>query len=274
MKSYLDMLEEVYRAGSRKGDRTGTGTFSIFGEQWKHDLSNGFPLLTTKKIHFKSVVHELLWLISGSTNIKYLQDNGVRIWNEWADDKGELGPVYGQQWRAWPHPGTVVQKGDDWLTQTTDQLAEVIERIKTNPNCRRLMVNAWNVAEIPNMKLPPCHVLYQFNVTGGRLNCHMYQRSADIFLGVPFNLASYALLTHMVAQVCDLQAGQLIVSYGDLHLYHNHCLQTAEQITRSPYTLPQIRLNPRIKDIDEFTYDDIELLYYNAHPPIKAQVSV
>jgi thymidylate synthase len=266
------MLRHVFDQGFLKGDRTGTGTCSVFGYQFRHDLELGFPLLTTKKLHWKSIAHELLWLISGSTNIKYLQDNAVTIWDEWADENGDLGPVYGTQWRSWE--GYEVEPHGDGGPIYIDQLKEVIERIKTNPDCRRLIVTAWNPAEIHNMALPPCHMFFQFYVINGRLSCHMYQRSADIFLGVPFNIASYALLTHMVAQVTDLLPGELIISYGDLHLYTNHAEQAVLQMERKIRSLPTLQLSPGIDSIDDFTYGDLILSDYDPHPGIKAPVAV
>ncbi|MCS6821777.1 MAG: thymidylate synthase [Microscillaceae bacterium] len=261
---YLTLLKKVLSEGIPKHDRTGVGTLSIFGYQLRHNLAESFPLLTTKKIHFKSVVYELLWFLSGSTNIHFLKENGVTIWDEWADESGELGPVYGSQWRAWRTPqGT-----------TIDQISELIAQIKQNPNSRRHVVSAWNVADIPQMKLPPCHTLFQFGVYENRLSCHLFMRSADIFLGLPFNIASYALLTHMVAQVCDLTAGELIISTSDTHLYLNHVQQAQEQLQRTPKPLPQIALNPNVKDIFAFQYTDIQLLDYEPYPAIKAPVAV
>lgn len=264
MKQYLDMLNYIKENGTEKKDRTGTGTISVFGYQNRYDLSEGFPLVTTKKIHWKSVVHELLWFISGDTNIKYLKENGVRIWNEWADENGELGPVYGAQWRRW-----VDSKGEKH-----DQLTELIDGIKNNPNSRRHIISAWNVGEIDNMALPPCHAFVQFYVNEGKLSCQLYQRSADSFLGVPFNIASYSLLTYMIAAVCDLEVGEFIHTFGDLHIYNNHIKQVEEQLTRSPKKLPTIKVNPEIKNIEDFTYDDIELIDYDPHPLIKGVVSV
>jgi thymidylate synthase len=264
MKQYLDLMKHVLENGTRKEDRTGTGTFSIFGHQMRFDLAEGFPLLTTKKLHVKSIIYELLWFLRGDTNIRYLQEHGVNIWNEWADDNGELGPVYGAQWRSW--------KSFDG--RTVDQISQVIDQIKTNPNSRRLIVNAWNVAEIPKMALPPCHLLFQFYVADGKLSCQLYQRSADIFLGLPFNIASYSLLTMMIAQVCDLQPGEFVLTLGDAHLYFNHLEQTRLQLTREPLKLPQLRINPSVKSILEFDYDDFELLGYESHPHIKAEVAV
>ncbi len=267
MQQYIKLLQDILDNGNDRGDRTGTGTRSVFGRQLRFDLSEGFPLLTTKKVHLKSVLHELLWMISGSTNIKYLQDNNVRIWNEWADEHGELGPVYGKQWRHWEMP---VQDAYAEI----DQLADVIKRIKTTPECRRLIVSAWNPSDVPDMALPPCHLLYQFYVANGKLSCLMYQRSADVFLGVPFNIASYALLTHMVAQVCELEVGELVHTFGDVHIYNNHFEQVREQITRTPKTLPRLEIDPSVKCIDDFRYEHFSLVDYDPEPPIKAQVSV
>ena len=264
MRQYLDLLQFILDNGVEKGDRTGTGTLSVFGYQMRFDLKKGFPLLTTKKLHLKSIIYELLWFLKGETNIKYLQDHGVHIWDEWADENGELGPVYGSQWRSWPAAG-----GD-----TIDQIARVINQIKTNPNSRRHIVTAWNPAEIDRMALPPCHTLFQFYVANGVLSCQLYQRSADLFLGVPFNIASYSLLTLMVAQVCDLEIGDFVHSFGDVHLYLNHIDQAKLQLSRQPYPLPQMRINPEISSIDGFNYDDFELLNYQSHPGIKADISV
>lgn len=264
MRQYLDLLDRLLKEGTKKEDRTGTGTLSVFGAQCRYDLSEGFPLVTTKKLHLRSIIHELLWFIKGDTNIKYLKDNNVKIWDEWADANGDLGPVYGKQWRSWP--------GSDG--QTFDQLKDVIEQIKTNPDSRRLMVNAWNVACIPDMALPPCHCLFQFYVANGKLSCQLYQRSADVFLGVPFNIASYALLTQMIAQVTNLQPGDFVHTFGDLHLYSNHIEQAKEQLTRAPLPRPKLELNPAIKDIEGFTFEDIIIKDYEAHPHIKAPVAV
>ncbi len=264
MQAYLELMRHVLNQGSDKSDRTGTGTRSVFGYQMRFDLGKGFPLLTTKKIHFKSVVHELLWFIKGDTNVRYLQDNGVSIWNEWADKHGELGPVYGAQWRSWQGA-----KG-----KTIDQLSEVIEQIKINPDSRRLIVSAWNVAELDNMALMPCHALFQFYVAQGKLSCQLYQRSADIFLGVPFNIASYALLTMMIAHVTGLKPGEFIHTLGDAHLYSNHFEQAKEQLARDPLPLPDVVLNPEIKSLFDFSYDDIKLLNYQSHKGIKAPIAV
>lgn len=264
MKQYLDLMRHVRDHGVDKSDRTGTGTRSVFGHQMRFDLNAGFPLVTTKKCHLKSIIHELLWFLQGDTNIKYLQDNGVRIWDEWADENGDLGPVYGYQWRNWPAPNG----------ESIDQISKLIEMIKSNPDSRRLIVSAWNPALVDSMALPPCHALFQFYVADGKLSCQLYQRSADIFLGVPFNIASYALLTMMVAQVCDLQLGDFIWSGGDCHLYSNHMEQVEEQLNREPLPLPTMRINPQVKSIFDFTFADFELCDYQAHPHIKAQVAV
>ncbi|MCH2338825.1 thymidylate synthase [Pseudomonas sp. NPDC047963] len=264
MKQYLDLMRHVREHGTFKSDRTGTGTYSMFGHQMRFDLSEGFPLVTTKKCHLKSIIHELLWFLQGDTNIKYLQENGVRIWDEWADENGELGPVYGYQWRNWPAPNG----------ESVDQISKLVEMIKKNPDSRRLMVSAWNPALVDQMALPPCHALFQFYVADGKLSCQLYQRSADIFLGVPFNIASYALLTLMVAQVCDLQPGEFIWSGGDCHLYANHLEQADLQLTREPLPLPTMQLNPEVKDLFAFRFEDFELVGYEAHPHIKAPVAV
>lgn len=264
MKQYLDLMRQVLEHGVSKDDRTGTGTLSIFGHQMRFDLSEGFPLLTTKKVHLRSIIYELLWFLRGETNIAYLREHDVHIWDEWADEQGNLGPVYGAQWRAW-------RAADG---RTIDQISQVIEQIKTNPDSRRLLVAAWNVGEVDLMRLPPCHLLFQFYVAGGRLSCQLYQRSADIFLGVPFNIASYALLTMMIAQVCGLKPGEFIHTFGDTHLYTNHLEQAKLQLTREPYPLPQMKLNPAVTSIFDFDYDDFELCHYQAHPHIKAQVAV
>ena len=266
MQTYHDLLRLVLREGKRRTDRTGTGTLSVFGAQARYRLGEGFPLLTTKKVHFRSIIHELLWFIKGETNVRYLREHGVTIWDEWADAEGELGPVYGAQWRAWPAPdGTRI-----------DQLAQVIEQIRKTPDSRRLIVSAWNPAQISGMALPPCHSLFQFYVDPeeGTLSCQLYQRSADLFLGVPFNIASYALLTHLVAQVTGLRAGDFIHSFGDLHLYQNHLDQVAEQLGREPRALPTLRLNPAIQSIDDFRYEDISFEGYDPHPAIKAPIAV
>lgn len=264
MKQYLDLLNRIMTEGTRKGDRTGTGTVSVFGHQARYNLEEGFPLLTTKKLHLKSIIHELLWFLSGDTNVKYLQDNGVRIWNEWADENGELGPVYGHQWRSWP----------DYNGGTIDQIAAVVDQLKHNPNSRRMIVNAWNVAEVDSMALPPCHTLFQFYVADGRLSLQLYQRSADTFLGVPFNIASYALLLQMMAQVTGLRAGDFIHTTGDTHLYLNHLDQARLQLTRTPRPLPRMVINPDVKSIFDFRYEDFLLEGYDPWPHIKAEVSV
>ena len=264
MKQYLDLLKYIRENGVMKDDRTGTGTQSVFGYQMRFHLEDGFPLLTTKKVHLKSIIYELLWFISGSTNIKYLKDHGVSIWNEWADDNGELGPVYGHQWRSWP----------DQAGGSIDQLSNVISQIKKNPDSRRLIVSAWNVAEVDKMALPPCHTLFQFYVADGRLSCQLYQRSADAFFGVPFNLASYALLTQMIAQVCDLKLGDFVHTFGDVHIYRNHFEQVAAQLQREPKPLPKMIINPAVKDIFSFEYEDFTLEEYDPYPAIKAPVAV
>jgi thymidylate synthase len=261
---YLDLMKHVLAHGARKDDRTGTGTLSVFGYQMRFDLGRGFPLLTTKKLHLKSIIYELLWFLRGETNVKYLRDHQVTIWDEWADAEGELGPVYGAQWRSW--------RGADG--QTIDQISELIEQIRRHPDSRRLIVSAWNVGEIGRMALPPCHAFMQFYVVDGKLSCQLYQRSADIFLGVPFNIASYALLTMMIAQVCDLAPGDFVHTLGDAHLYLNHLEQAQLQLARAPYPAPQMRLNPAVKSIFEFKYEDFELVGYEAHPHIKAKVAV
>lgn len=264
MKQYQDLMRHVLETGTQKHDRTGTGTLSVFGYQMRFNLQDGFPLVTTKKLHLKSIIHELIWFLSGDTNIRYLQENGVRIWDEWADAEGNLGPVYGSQWRSWPKPdgGHI------------DQISQLIHQIKTNPDSRRLLVSAWNVAEIENMALPPCHCLFQFYVADGSLSCQLYQRSADIFLGVPFNIASYALLTMMVAQVCNLQAGDFIHTFGDAHLYNNHLVQTKLQLSREPRQLPVMKINPEVKDIFQFKFEDFKLENYDPWPHIKGAVAV
>jgi thymidylate synthase len=264
MKQYLDLMRHVRDHGNSKEDRTGTGTLSVFGHQMRFDLSEGFPLITTKKCHLKSIIHELLWFLSGDTNVKYLQDNGVRIWNEWADKDGNLGPVYGYQWRSWPAADG----------RHIDQISQVIEQIRNTPDSRRIIVSAWNVGEIDNMALPPCHMLFQFYVADGRLSCQLYQRSADIFLGVPFNIASYALLTMMIAQVCGLAPGDFVHTLGDAHLYTNHLEQADEQLSRKPYPLPVMKINPEVNSIFDFKFEDFELVGYEAHPHIKAVVAV
>ncbi|HNQ20066.1 MAG TPA: thymidylate synthase [Bacteroidales bacterium] len=264
MKQYLDLLQYILDNGIEKNDRTGVGTRSVFGYQMRFDLQNGFPLVTTKKLHLRSIIYELLWFIHGDTNIKFLHDNNVSIWDEWADENGDLGPIYGKQWRRW--------EGKD--SKVIDQLSWVINEIIKNPNSRRLIVSAWNVAEISEMKLPPCHVLFQFYVANNKLSCQLYQRSADVFLGVPFNIASYALLTHMIAQVTGLQVGEFIHTFGDVHLYLNHIQQAKLQLSREPFALPQLKLNPNVKNIDDFKFEDIEILNYQAHPSIKADVAV
>jgi thymidylate synthase len=264
MRQYLDLLEHVLDHGSAKGDRTGTGTLSVFGYQMRFDLKEGFPALTTKKLHLKSIIYELLWFLKGDTNVAYLRDHGVRIWDEWADERGDLGPVYGAQWRRW-------QTADG---RVVDQLTQLIEQIKSNPDSRRLMISAWNVGELEQMALPPCHVLMQFYVSRGSLSCQLYQRSADVFLGVPFNIASYALLTLMIAQVCGLKPGEFIHTLGDAHLYLNHLDQARLQIQREPFPSPLMKLNPRVTSIADFDYQDFELVGYEAHPHIKAEVSV
>lgn len=264
MQAYLNLIKHVLENGVEKSDRTGTGTISHFGYQMRFDLNEGFPLVTTKKLHLKSIIHELLWFIQGDTNVKYLQDNGVRIWNEWADENGDLGPVYGKQWRSWP-------KADG---STVDQLQQLIDDIKANPDSRRLIISAWNVGELDQMALMPCHTLFQFNVSDNKLSCQLYQRSADIFLGVPFNIASYALFTMMIAQVCELEYGDFIHTFGDAHIYNNHMDQVKEQISRDPFPLPQMKINPNVKSIFDFTFDDFELVNYEAHPHIKGIVAV
>lgn len=264
MKQYLDLLDNVLKNGKEKHDRTGTGTISVFGYQMRFDLAEGFPLLTTKKLHLRSIIHELLWFISGDTNIKYLKDNGVSIWDEWADKDGNLGPVYGYQWRSWPAADG----------RKIDQLKEVIEEIKKNPDSRRLIVSAWNVGEIPKMALPPCHALFQFYVADGKLSCQLYQRSCDIFIGVPFNIASYALLTLMIAQVTGLKPGEFIHTLGDAHIYLNHIEQVKLQLTREPFKLPEMKINPSVNDIFSFRFEDFALVNYVAHPHIKGAISV
>jgi thymidylate synthase len=264
MKQYLDLMQHVLDNGTQKHDRTGTGTISVFGYQMRFNLEDGFPMVTTKKLHLRSIIHELIWFLKGETNIKYLKENGVSIWDEWADENGELGPVYGSQWRSWPTPDG----------RHIDQISQVINQIKNTPDSRRLIVSAWNVAEIENMALPPCHSFFQFYVAEGKLSCQLYQRSADIFLGVPFNIASYALLTMMVAQVCGLKPGEFIHTLGDAHLYNNHLEQTRLQLSREPKPLPRMKLNPEIKDIFDFKFEDFTLENYQHHPHIKAPVAV
>ncbi|MFD0748557.1 thymidylate synthase [Mucilaginibacter calamicampi] len=264
MKQYLDLMRHVMETGTQKHDRTGTGTISVFGYQMRFNLQDGFPLVTTKKLHLKSIIHELIWFLQGDTNIKYLKDNGVRIWDEWADTDGNLGPVYGYQWRSWPTPdgGSI------------DQIKQIIHQIKNNPDSRRIIVSAWNVADVNQMALPPCHSLFQFYVADGKLSCQLYQRSADIFLGVPFNIASYALLTMMVAQVCNLQPGDFIHTFGDAHLYNNHLEQTRLQLSRDPRALPNMKINPEVKDIFDFKFEDFTLENYDPWPHIKGAVAV
>jgi thymidylate synthase len=264
MQAYHDLLRHILDHGTRKTDRTGTGTIAVFGYQMRFDLAEGFPLLTTKKVHTKSIIHELLWFLRGDTNISYLKENGVSIWDEWADERGDLGPVYGKQWRSWATPDG----------RTIDQIAEAVKTLKTNPDSRRIIVSAWNPADLPNMALAPCHCLFQFYVADGRLSCQLYQRSADVFLGVPFNIASYALLTLMAAQVCDLQPGDFVWTGGDTHLYINHLEQVNLQLSREPRSLPEMKINPAVRDIFGFKYEDFELLDYDPWPAIKAPVAV
>lgn len=264
MKQYHELLQHILDNGVKKEDRTGTGTISVFGHQSRYDLSQGFPVVTTKKVHLRSIIHELLWFLQGDTNIKYLKDNGVSIWDEWADENGNLGPVYGHQWRSWPGKNG----------ETIDQISKLIEQIKKNPDSRRLIVSAWNVADVDNMALPPCHTLFQFYVAEGKLSCQLYQRSADTFLGVPFNIASYALLTIMIAQVCDLQPGDFVHTLGDAHLYSNHIEQAKLQLSRELRPLPTMKINPAVKDIFAFKFEDFELVNYDPHPHIKAAVAV
>ena len=264
MRPYLDLLRHVLDHGTQKSDRTGTGTVSVFGAQLRFDLNAGFPLLTTKKVHLKSIIHELLWFLKGDTNVKYLQDNGVRIWDEWARPDGDLGPVYGYQWRSWPAPDG----------RHIDQIAQIIDMLKKNPDSRRIIVSAWNVADLDKMALMPCHAFFQFYVADGKLSCQLYQRSADMFLGVPFNIASYALLTLMVAQVCNLKPGDFVHTFGDTHVYNNHMTQVNEQLSRSPRALPVMKLNPAVKKIHDFKYEDFTLEGYDPHPLIKAPVAV
>ncbi len=264
MQQYLDLLQHILDNGTEKTDRTGTGTRSCFGYQMRFDLQKGFPMVTTKKLHVKSIFYELLWFLKGDTNIKYLKENGVSIWDEWANEAGELGPVYGEQWRSW--------KGADGVV--VDQITELIKQIKTTPDSRRLIVSAWNVAELPKMALMPCHTLFQFYVSDGKLSCQLYQRSADVFLGVPFNIASYALLTMMIAQVCDLECGDFVHSFGDVHLYNNHIEQAKLQLTRTPFELPTLKINPAVKDIFGFDFSDFTIENYQCHPGIKAPVAI
>lgn len=264
MKQYLDMMQHVLDNGAKKEDRTGTGTLSVFGYQMRFDLSKGFPMVTTKKLHLKSIIYELIWFLNGDTNIKYLNDNGVRIWNEWADENGDLGPVYGHQWRSWPAPDG----------STIDQITHLVDQIKNNPDSRRHIISAWNVSEVNKMALPPCHTLFQFYVADGKLSCQLYQRSADIFLGVPFNIASYALLTMMMAQVCDLELGDFVHSFGDAHIYSNHMDQAHEQLSRTPKALPTMNINPDVKSIFDFKFEDFELVNYEADATIKAPIAV
>lgn len=264
MRQYLDLLDHVMTKGVRKEDRTGTGTISVFGYQMRFNLQEGFPVLTTKKLHLRSIIHELLWFLKGSTNVKYLNENRVSIWDEWADEKGDLGPIYGHQWRSWPAPDG----------RKIDQIKNVIESIKSNPDSRRHIVSAWNVGELDKMALPPCHILFQFYVADGKLSTQLYQRSCDIFLGVPFNIASYSLLTMMIAQVTGLQPGEFVHTLGDAHIYLNHTDQVKLQLTREPYPLPEMKINPEKKDIDDFVFEDFELIGYNSHPHIKGEISV
>ena len=264
MKQYLNLLQHILDHGIEKEDRTGTGTISTFGYQIRFNLQEGFPVVTTKKLHLKSIIHELLWFLNGDTNVKYLQENGVRIWNEWADEDGNLGHIYGYQWRSWP----------DYNGGHIDQISQAVEMIKNNPDSRRIIVNAWNVADLPNMNLPPCHAFFQFYVAEGKLSCQLYQRSADSFIGVPFNIASYALLTIMMAQVTNLEPGDFVHTFGDLHIYTNHLEQVKLQLTREPYPLPQMKINPDVKSIFDFNYEDFELTNYQAHPHIKGDVAV
>jgi thymidylate synthase len=264
MKQYLDLMQHVLDNGTQKHDRTGTGTISVFGYQMRFNLADGFPMVTTKKLHLKSIIHELIWFLSGDTNIRYLKENGVRIWDEWADENGDLGPVYGSQWRSWPKPNG----------ESIDQISQIINTIKNNPDSRRIIVSAWNVAEVENMALPPCHAFFQFYVADGKLSCQLYQRSADIFLGVPFNIASYALLTMMVAQVCGLQYGDFVHTLGDAHLYNNHIEQANLQLSRDTRSLPTMKINPEVKDIFDFKFEDFTLENYDPHPHIKGIVAV
>ena len=264
MKQYQQLMQRILDEGVEKGDRTGTGTFSVFGHQSRYDLQEGFPVITTKKLHLRSIIYELLWFLKGDTNTKYLKENGVKIWDEWADEEGDLGPIYGYQWRSWPAPNG----------KHIDQIAQVIDQLKNNPNSRRIIVSAWNVGEIENMALPPCHAFFQFYVANGKLSCQLYQRSADVFLGVPFNIASYALLTMMMAQVCGLQPGEFIHTMGDAHLYTNHLEQTKLQLSRAPKKLPTMKINPEVNNLFDFTYEDFELINYDPDPHIKGKVAV
>ena len=264
MNEYLRLINHILENGEEKGDRTGTGTLSVFGYQMRFDLSKGFPMVTTKKVHLKSIIHELLWFLKGDTNVKYLQENGVRIWNEWADENGDLGPVYGKQWRDWT----------DNNGRAIDQIEQVIEMIKNNPNSRRIIVSAWNVGELDEMALMPCHAFFQFHVANGKLNCQLYQRSADVFLGVPFNIASYAILTHMIAHICGLEAGTFVHTLGDAHLYTNHLEQARLQVSREPMPLPTLKLNRKICNIDDFKFEDFEVLNYQHHPHISAPIAI
>ncbi|MEM6841569.1 MAG: thymidylate synthase [Bacteroidota bacterium] len=264
MQQYLDLMRHILDHGVKKEDRTGTGTLSVFGHQMRFDLQEGFPVTTTKKLHLRSIIHELLWFLQGDTNIRYLKENKVRIWDEWADENGDLGPVYGHQWRSWPIPNG----------RSIDQIKQILHQIKNTPDSRRIIVSAWNVADVEKMALPPCHALFQFYVAEGKLSCQLYQRSADVFLGVPFNIASYALLTMMVAQVCDLEPGEFIHTFGDAHLYTNHLEQAGLQLSRNPRPLPTMKINPEIKDLFSFRYEDFELIDYDPHPHIKAEVAV
>lgn len=264
MKTYLNLLEHILREGTEKSDRTGTGTRSVFGYQMRFDLQQGFPLVTTKKLHMRSIIHELLWFLRGDTNVAYLQEHGVRIWDEWADSQGDLGPIYGKQWRSWPSADG----------RTIDQLSDVVEQIKNNPDSRRLLVSAWNVGELEQMALMPCHALFQFYVANNRLSCQLYQRSADVFLGVPFNIASYALLTHMLAQQCNLEVGDFVWTGGDCHLYLNHLEQAQQQLTRTPFALPQLVIKRKPESVFAYQYDDFEFINYQAHPSIKAPIAI
>lgn len=283
-QTYFDLINDVLTNGVEKTDRTGTGTISVFGRQARYDLSLGFPILTSKRVHWKSVVGELLWFLQGNTNIKWLKENGISIWDEWADKDGNLGPVYGKQWRSWTNlvtdlsPDLHMKDGIGFIptykNKSIDQIKEVIQQIKTNPDSRRLIVSAWNVGDIPKMALAPCHTMFQFYVVNGKLSCQLYQRSCDSFLGMPFNIASYALLTHMIAQVCDLQVGDFVHTFGDLHIYLNHREQLKEQLSRTPYPMPKLVLNPEVKDIDSFIFEDIKLENYQHHPAIKGKVAI